>query len=1190
MLTCKCKMELILLILVVFIIPVKSQTYFITPDDNEDCDKPCFRLNRLSKQWSRSSRVNLFLLPGTHNISQRIEFSSYVDEFNITPLNTSQEVKIHCQGQAKFVFRKIQRLNIVSLNFTACTLEIFGYIRHFDYIGGLKVADCIFIENSHKHFIITKNMNKVLIQRSSFISGNGAIACMYGKPDSTYLMKLVIIDTTVRSNWGNGSALYIIGVNLAMKNSKFINNMALLQGGAIFSHRSSMSVANSLFEDNHSRGSGGAIYFASIYQRAYFNSCHFYNNSANDSGGAILSELAQRMHFLNVNFTFNKAGKDGGAMYCKDYLFEITRINDKLIIAKGISMSNSAKRGGFAFLLNCTIQMESGFDMINNTAMSTGGAVHAVNSKIVFNGSFFNISYNSAENNGGALFLTTAGMSRPYNSYTEISKLFSFISSIRISPHQENHTKLLFDNNAVTSDSGKGGAIYVEDGDCVDGTHWKLCDICFVYEYTPNTDNYKYFVFTNNRASLGSVLYGGSLDRCIPHIKTNLTRSNNLLSGIDAFKANSYYKKTPLAISSDPVKACICAGGDKPDCSLRELNVSKMRGEVISVALAAVNQDGNPVPSTITAAYNTESVYLEKGERSANIFHCSVRKYHMFTVNDSTATLVLEPDGLCKHLPLSLIKIHINIAPCSNGFEQDMNTCVCERRLKMFNIATCIIETHSVERKGSIWLKYDEHYLKIHSTCPLDYCNASKDMISVLYPDDQCANHRSGTLCGGCRDNYSIIFGGSRCLKCTSKYSFIWLTLLFILAGIALVTLLLICNLTISHGSLNGLIFYANVISISGLTSLNNCSIHPILAVFIAWINLDLGIETCFYPGMDVYAKTWLQFVFPLYVWLLVAAIIVASYYSSKAMKVFGRNNIAILATLFLLSYNKILKTIITSLTFTEVLMSKANNVLDIFSPYKVWTFDGNVAYVKGKHIFLFAASLALLVLLVFPYTFMITFGQWFRSLRFRKGLRWIHNITFISIMDAYHAPYNKRHRYWTGLMLLTRCFLFLFIATNYKDNALLTNMYTISLVVLGIMVIKTFTTKIYKNFHMNTLELCFLINLDIVSATLYYLKGKNERESVICACVTASISVSLIMFTGILSYHAYLQIRKTRYYFFIKQAFIKLCTSKEDSAVLAEEPAAGTDRRNVVHTRKPTTTLVELRESLLESVEMKER
>ena len=77
---------------------------------------------------------------------------------------------------------------------------------------------------------------------------------------------------------------------------------------------------------------------------------------------------------------------------------------------------------------------------------------------------------------------------------------------------------------------------------------------------------------------------------------------------------------------------------------------------------------------------------------------------------------------------------------------------------------------------------------------------------------------------------------------------------------------------------------------------------------------------------------------------LATVAIIVASYYSSTAMKVFGRNNIAILATLFLLSYSKLLKTIITALSVTQVLVGSAEDVSSPLVPNKVWTYDGNIA------------------------------------------------------------------------------------------------------------------------------------------------------------------------------------------------------------------------------------------------------
>ena len=96
------------------------------------------------------------------------------------------------------------------------------------------------------------------------------------------------------------------------------------------------------------------------------------------------------------------------------------------------------------------------------------------------------------------------------------------------------------------------------------------------------------------------------------------------------------------------------------------------------------------------------------------------------------------------------------------------------------------------------------------------------------------------------------------------RYNFVWLTVVMIIAGVVLVVFLSVFKMTVSSGTFNGLIFYANVLSFGGLLDTSSCSLHPILHVFISWINLDLGIEVCFYSGMDVYQKTWLQFVFPI--------------------------------------------------------------------------------------------------------------------------------------------------------------------------------------------------------------------------------------------------------------------------------------------------------------------------------------
>ena len=133
--------------------------------------------------------------------------------------------------------------------------------------------------------------------------------------------------------------------------------------------------------------------------------------------------------------------------------------------------------------------------------------------------------------------------------------------------------------------------------------------------------------------------------------------------------------------------------------------------------------------------------------------------------------------------------------------------------------------------------------------------------------------------------------------------------------GVALVFLLLICKLTVATGTLSGLVFYANIVGVNHTMFLPMGS----LSVFIAWLNLDLGIETCFYNGMDAYSKTLLQFVFPVYIWVLLGLLILISHYSQRFANMLGSNPVAVLATLILLSYAKLLRTVITAVYFIDL-------------------------------------------------------------------------------------------------------------------------------------------------------------------------------------------------------------------------------------------------------------------------------
>ena len=128
---------------------------------------------------------------------------------------------------------------------------------------------------------------------------------------------------------------------------------------------------------------------------------------------------------------------------------------------------------------------------------------------------------------------------------------------------------------------------------------------------------------------------------------------------------------------------------------------------------------------------------------------------------------------------------------------------------------------------------------------------------TVVFPinntDIQCAYDRSGLLCVACRNGYSLVLGSSICKQCSNNH--LALLIPFAVMGVALVFFLFLCKLTVATGTLSGLVLYANIIGVNRTVFLPVESTDA-LSVFIAWLNLDFGVETCFYDGMDTYSKT----------------------------------------------------------------------------------------------------------------------------------------------------------------------------------------------------------------------------------------------------------------------------------------------------------------------------------------------
>ena len=535
-------------------------------------------------------------------------------------------------------------------------------------------------------------------------------------------------------------------------------------------------------------------------------------------------------------------------------------------------------------------------------------------------------------------------------------------------------------------------------------------------------------------------------------------------------------------------------------------------GEIFQVSVVTVGQRNGTVTckviSTIEKELNTNPLHSKYQLQQAN-YTCTTLSYAVKSLSQNV-DIHLRADGSPCDDRLSIGVTLYQTCPPGFSLSTSARSCVCEPRLAKFtNSCTITNGLGKIKRDEGqqFWVGYDNQSreLIIHPQCPFDYCVNNTVVFPLNDTDMQCANNRSGLLCGACKKDYSLVLGAHQCRKCTNSQLFLLIP--FAVMGITLVFFLLVCKLTVATGMLSGLVFYANIVGVNRTIFLPVESTDA-FSVFIAWLNLDLGIETCFYDGLDTYSKTWLQFVFPVYIWTLVGLVILVSHFSHRFANLLGNNPVSVLATLVLLSYTKILRTLIAVFYITYLEYPTYNK--------GVWLYDANIYYLVGKHIPLFIVAVLVFLFLFLPYTLLLLFGQWLQAISHLRLFSWVNSARLKPFMDSYHAPYKAKHRYWPGLLLVLRFVLLLVFALNLQEEHSI-NLLAI-LVTTGLVVAMAWLGGgIYRNWCLDALECSFALNLIILAAATYHVTYhvNHSKQNQLVVGYT-SVSIAFATFIGI--------------------------------------------------------------------------
>ena len=695
---------------------------------------------------------------------------------------------------------------------------------------------------------------------------------------------------------------------------------------------------------------------------------------------------------------------------------------------------------------------------------------------------------------------------------------------------------------------------------------------CFYHlELGVNLSSYLFHFENNSAREGGDNIYGAQVGgKCMVNALDHNVKS------IFTFVPNN----TLSMVSSRATRVCLCdASGNRPLCTDKSkvfvTNMTAYPGEVLHINAVTVGADLGTTTGLVYAKIMHSSNGSLTGSLGQSHYeyqqvsskdHCTTLHYSihsqnkyeiMYLVSTNTSyrrgykdyyyssidTAIKEytrEDIISTVLLTTPIFINITLKGCPPGF--DMTTdkyCNCYAELFSYNIICTFQDgVGQIIREGNVWIgvHVGENEISFSDKCPSEYCKQERVAVRVEgmvnESDSQCAFNHAGILCGGCEEDYSLSLGSTHCLYCPRSSAYTALVA-FLIGGLILVGIILLLGLTIGNGGMNGLIFYANIVwayrslifphSDANINSRLLKVIKRFFKVFIATLNLDVGFEICFWDGMDALWKSILQFAFPVYIWIITVVAIIMMKYLPRCVRCIQRcakcncaqHSVKVLVTLILMSYAKLIRAILGVFTFS-ILKTYPGSTTE-----KVWSLDGNVPYLRGKHIVLFVIAL-LALFLALIYTIYISVVGLKDHIIFKEGknrcnqiLKKCTKILYmpLPLYDAHFASFKENHRYWLGLLLFVRAILLLIFSSTLGISPVVN--LPILILVITLLLFWMGWKEIYKKKSAWFQQGLSLSNLIAISGGILYAELANkELWKSILVCV--SVGMAFLQFAGI--------------------------------------------------------------------------
>ena len=1029
-----------------------------------------------------------------------------IDRINISKLTVGALALYYSAGYVRISNSMFKENLSPAGNLVVYNKNYAGSPKNILYIT---IHACVFIGNSNQY------RNSI----SGTISGHGGGLLL--QFDYAYWTMTKIHKCHFINNSANyGGALHVSyrrgaeNNKLYIENTMFASNTAQQGGGGMtfglsnFSHcisKNNISIKNVVFHNNSAWFGGGAAIFSEkraqcnhLRNRLEFHSCKWVNNTAHFGTAVdispsvydnVVDDFSLLTRFQNCTFTRNRNRTD-------------------------TKNTRSYFHSGTVMITVLAVRFSGYTEFSDND----GTALHIVAAKVTFSTKSLVKFENNSAIKGGALALVA-------------------MATLQFG----SHSTFLFQNNKADF---VGGAIYWYS---VDEHDYFSSRTCFLRSDSKKTKNVT-FTFINNTAhtGIGASVYATTLFPCM---KDFLGYSKNL-SLMEILGVCKHANFTFLNHSN--VDYVIATSGHNISLPRSDIPLKISPGIATNLDATVYDEGGQNV-TPISVFQNSILPGSNSGITLSRLYELSsISELMVYGSPGNKAQLLVQTNGIQS---LSTI-VDIEIVECAPGLV--LNGSKCECVLDQYSGIECVY-SHAYIHEG-----YWAGYLLANNTtiatpdnlwtslCPLKFCNYHRregsnnpNKARKLFPlpnsanasnlaDFMCDEHRTGVVCGQCKDNFSVFFH-SKLYSCKQvsylcNVGVVFYVLSELIPLAILFTVILTVDVSFTSGAINGFILFTQIVDLidSELNFYRSRSWSVSIYQFVyGFFNLDFfGIEElsfCLWQGATVLDVLVFKYITTVFAILLMFGLVVLmnNYLCLKICKCCRKKGFYVsmiqgLSAFLVMAYSQC-----TRVTFEILQPALLQDRSANHSKYVV-RLDGSKDYFGPQHLYYALPALVFLVcIVILPPSFLIinpvlvkifAFFQYRNYCSSSRSRHWLNKILLVQLkplFDSFQGCFKDNCRHFSGVYFVYRLSILLIriFSPSLGTFYIVTEFALVSFLV--------FHSSVYpyqKRWH-NVLDMIIFGNLAVINgfSLIVYFQSTTHGVQIVSTTMIQKVQLFLI-------------------------------------------------------------------------------